>query len=43
MKKLRLLVLTTATYLLTILALVSAAGACFAWAYQPELPKSLRR
>ena len=43
MKKVRVLLLTTATYLLTILALVSAAGACFAWTYQPEMPKSLRR
>lgn len=43
MKKVRLLALTGVTYLLTILAMVSAAGACNAWFHQPELPKSLRK
>ncbi len=43
MKKVRVLALTGVTYLLTILALVSAAGACFGWLHQPELPKSLRK
>lgn len=43
MKKFRLLVLTGATYVLTMLAIVSAAGACNGWMYQPELPESLRK
>jgi cyclic lactone autoinducer peptide len=43
MKRLKLLLLTGAAYLLTVLAFVSAAGACSAWFYQPELPKSLRK
>ncbi|WP_156946444.1 cyclic lactone autoinducer peptide [Desulfitibacter alkalitolerans] len=43
MKKLRFLALTGAAYILTMLAFVSAAGACFGWNYQPEMPKSLRK
>lgn len=42
-KKLRVLLLTGAAYALTLMALISAAGACTGWHYQPKLPESLKK
>lgn len=41
--KFKLLILTSLVTVLTLVAHVSAASACIATLYQPELPESLKK